>query len=587
MAALRELVEGECGAANPLVQWSDHFQQQKSLSQGGGVGGDRLREIARHRDPGQLENELVAEFLGNGRPAVPQTFNMSSLLAEVQQQQPHISTLSPSPLSHHATTQDSSVREWVDEFAPPPHPPLSSSSSSHLTTVSSVPESWAQEYSHDQTDKQAHDWAEEFRDQVESKGLVAAAKEMSEAVTDPKIQATEFMDFVRKLGKGEGAVEGDEVKGKTTDAKWVGEYLGTEGEEEEEEAGYWGQLEKEWQELSKQNTHPWLDDFAGFSEQKDYQFSEDNHLKEVENALEEGKRRLSEGDLPSAVLLFEAEVQRNPDSIEGWQYLGITQANNEQEHAAIAALHRCLQLSPSNLSAHLALAVSYTNESQHNRALESLRNWLYHNPKYRHLAPESGVAAAGKPHLSSFMAPQEHKDVCDLFLKAAQTSPETLDPDIQVCLGVLYNLSNEFDKAVDCFTAALQTRPDDALLWNKLGATLANSSRSEEAVHAYRQALAHMPGFTRCRYNLGISCINLRAYQEGAEHFLTALNHQRQATGTAETVGEAKVGVAQMSETIWSTLRLAVSFLGRSSLIPILEARNLDTLLAEFGLATK
>ena len=56
------------------------------------------------------------------------------------------------------------------------------------------------------------------------------------------------MDFVRKLGKGESAVEGDKVKGETTDAKWVGEYLGTE---EEEEAGYWGQLEKEWQELSK------------------------------------------------------------------------------------------------------------------------------------------------------------------------------------------------------------------------------------------------------------------------------------------------------------------------------------------------
>jgi peroxin-5 len=336
----------------------------------------------------------------------------------------------------------------------------------------------------------------------------------------------------------------------------------------------------------RQKTHPWLDDFAEYSEQREYRFQEDNHLREVVNALEEGKRRLREGDLPSAVLLFEAEVQRHPDSVEGWQCLGTTQANNEQEAAAIAAFRRCLELSPSNLPAHLGLAVSYTNESQQKRALESLRNWLCHNPKYSHLVSETRVESR-RPYLPSLMTTQEHRDVCDLFLRAAQSSPEILDPDIQVCLGVLYNLSNEFDKAVDCFTAALQARPEDALLWNKLGATLANSNRSEEAIHAYRQALGHMPGFTRCRYNLGISCINLKAYREAVEHFLLALDHQRKATRPSEVAGEPVGGVSQMSETVWSTLRLAVTYLGQPRLSPMLEERNLDTLLTEFGLVGK
>jgi peroxin-5 len=155
---------------------------------------------------------------------------------------------------------------------------------------------------------------------------------------------------------------------------------------------------------------------------------------------------------------------------------------------------------------------------------------------------------------------------------------------VQVALGVLFNASEDYDKAVDCFTAALSVRPDDWLLYNRLGATLSNSGRSEEALRYYHQALDLRPGFVRCHFNLSISCLNLKLYQDAASHIYTALMLQSESA-----MGEGGDGMMQQDQqefdnngggvasgSLWETLRVSCELMNRSDLADLTKDRDLN-----------
>lgn len=323
------------------------------------------------------------------------------------------------------------------------------------------------------------------------------------------------------------------------------------------------------------NTHSFRDPQLG-----DYLFEPENSYRLSSNPFEEGKRMMREGDnLSLAVLAFEAAVQKDPSHVEAWTMLGSAQAQNEKESPAIRAYEQALKLDPGNLDALMGLAVSYTNEGYDSTAYRTLERWL--SVKYPQIVNPNDITPDTEMGFTDRHLLQEK--VTNLFIRAAQLSPqgEHMDPDVQVGLGVLFYGAEEYDKAVDCFSAALASNESGTsnqqeqvhLLWNRLGATLANSGRSEEAIEAYEKALVIRPNFVRARYNLGVSCINIGCYPEAAQHLLGALAmHQAVDRLENSPFADATNGTTDshithnQSTNLFDTLRRVFNQMGRRDL---------------------
>ncbi|XP_017093178.2 peroxisomal targeting signal 1 receptor [Drosophila bipectinata] len=563
--SFRPLVEGDCGGINPLVQ----------------LGGQLTRDVARkdegvvqrHIEGGaRLENPLVNEFLGQVA-APPQTFRVNNLLQEMRG-----INLNGNPeeqMQHMQNMQQ--AEQWTQEINQTIPAPI-------------IPNQMMRMHPRMQD-------ALEFFDGPSSSNSQALQRFPGPQAYLPLANAL-YQEQVDPFFDSE--VDGVDTQAAITAPppvmdslnEWLDEFRATTEEKEQTAANFndrfWKRLQEDWQQMSNDNDHSWLSEFnENLDPYKEYQFAEDNPMSDLENAYEKGKEYLAKHDIPSAVLCFEVAAKKEPERAEIWQILGTSQAENEMDPQAISALKRALELQSDNLQVLMALAVCYTNESLQNNAVRMLATWLSVHPKYKHLiSDDSDMEFESDSLASSLVGPNKLKDLQAFYLEAVRQRAPEVDPDLQEALGVLFNLSGEYDKAVDCFSAALQVDPKNAKIWNRMGASLANGSRSVEAVDAYQQALELQPGFIRVRYNVGVCCMNLKAYKEAVEHLLTALTMQSHTRAAQELPNAAMAATAtgqnQMSDSIWSTLKMVVSLMGRSDLQEYIADRNLTAMNEAF-----
>ncbi|KAF5317247.1 hypothetical protein D9611_003865 [Ephemerocybe angulata] len=280
------------------------------------------------------------------------------------------------------------------------------------------------------------------------------------------------------------------------------------------------------------------------------------------------------------VLELEAAVQRDPLNAAAWYELGVKQQENERESKALQALQRAVELDPSLLSAWLALAVSYTNDNDRQGTYASVSQWVARNDKYRHAAE---AFRAESPLSENALMTEKFGNLIQCLIAMARSDVTgEVDADIQIALAVLLNSHEEYEKAQDCFRTALAVRPDDWLLYNRVGATMANSGRAEEAIQYYYKALELNPGYIRARFNLGISCMNLKRYDEAAQHILDALLLQDSDNTATANLSSLADKQDVISTALWTSLQTTCFHLQRPDLAALCDLKDLEGFRQKF-----
>ncbi|KAF9051151.1 TPR-like protein [Hymenopellis radicata] len=335
----------------------------------------------------------------------------------------------------------------------------------------------------------------------------------------------------------------------------------------------WDHLQHDWDHFEATN--------SGIRPIEPYQFQHNNpyllgdSTRIRQNNMQDGQPL----SIFESVLELEAVVQRDPSNAQAWYDLGVKQQENEREQKALQALNMAVELDPSHLSSWLALAISHTNDGDRHGTFTAIYDWARRNARYSD-ATESQLES-----LSSESAiwdqNSSHQLIDCLMTMARLGSSGGVDADVQIALAVLFNSNEDYEKAQDCFRTALAVRPDDWLLYNRVGATMANNGHAEEALDYYYRALEMNPSYVRARFNLGISCISLKRYQEAAQHILDALVLQE--SDAAPDVDKLNDKRGLMSRALWDSLKTACLHMQRLDLAILCDQRDLESFRQRFA----
>ena len=165
-------------------------------------------------------------------------------------------------------------------------------------------------------------------------------------------------------------------------------------------------------------------------------------------ALDRANKLYQAGKLDAAVAAYRAILKRNPHAGDCWCNLGAVLRKLGRRDEGLEALRQGVRICPKHAGLNHNLGNALADAGDSEAALESYR-----------------AAISGDPgHLGAAVS----------------------------CSGLLYRLAR-YGEVRDCCQKALQTHPDHAHLYSRLGLALARLRRPQAAASAFRRAIALKP----------------------------------------------------------------------------------------------
>jgi len=228
--------------------------------------------------------------------------------------------------------------------------------------------------------------------------------------------------------------------------------------------------------------------------------------------LSDAKKLIEEGKDEDALLLLEADVVRDPKSVEGWCMLGELHLVQDMDELAIQCFKSAYLVQSTFRPVLLSLGLCLGNEDDVPTSLKMLREWLGEDSKFSALVKQYVVNADVK---------KDAQKTEEMLKRATKASEK--DVDLWVAQGGACIWSGNFEGAGSAFAKAINLQPSDPRLWSKLGASLSKAGKHDKAVQALLQALEIKPRFPRARANLGSVYIDQKKMIDACQQYMICL----------------------------------------------------------------